>query len=140
MELLKHFVLVTKLHPVLVNFTAALIPFSVFSDCLASYKKSVLLCECGWWALLCATVVTPFTAAAGWLFWMKDDTGVADMTIHKWLGTSLAVLLFGLFYSRHQFHNQQKFVNAYYIAAGIIFVFALIYQGHLGGDQTFSGM
>ncbi len=140
MEILRQFVNATKLHPILVNFTAALIPFSVFSDCLAKYKKNIFLRETGWWALLCATVVTPFTAAAGWLFWMKDDNGVLGMTIHKWLGTSLAILLFGLFYSRHRLHRQQKFVNSFYIAIAIIFVLALIVQGHLGGSQTYSSM
>ncbi len=140
MELLKHFINVTKLHPILVNFTAALIPFSIFTDCVAKYKNAVNLRDFGWWTLLCAAVVTPVTAAAGWLFWMKDDNGVAGMTIHKWLGTGIAVLLFGLFYFRHRFYRQQKFVSSLYIIVAILFVLALIYQGHLGGIQTYSGM
>jgi len=50
-----------------------------------------------WWMLFYATVITPFTAITRWLFWMSDNNGVTGMTIHKWLGTGLAVLLFGLF-------------------------------------------
>ena len=140
MDLLRHFVNATKLHPILVNFTAALIPFSVFSDCVAKFRNEASIREAGWWALLCATILTPLTAATGWLFWMKDDNAVTGMAIHRWLGIGIALLLFGLFYSRHQLHREQKFTSGYYLVAGIILVIVLIYQGHLGGAQTYSGM
>jgi uncharacterized membrane protein len=89
---LQQFVTVTKLHPILVNFTAALVPVSVASDFIGRLCKIESLRNTGWWTLFYATVVTPFTAITGWLFWMGDDNGVTGMTIHKWLGTGLAVL------------------------------------------------
>lgn len=97
---LKEFINATKLHPVLVNFTAALVPVSVFSDFAGRVIKNESLRNAAWWTLFYETVITPFTAITGWLFWMADDNGVA----------------------------------------GIIFIGALVYQGHLGGQQVFSDM
>lgn len=137
---LKHFVTVIKLHPILVNFTAALIPVSIGSDILAGYFKNESLRDTAWWTLLYATLITPFTAVAGWLFWMKDDNGVLGMTIHKYLGTTLAALLVGLFLWRWKFHKERRWVSMGYLIIGIVFVVALAVQGYLGGEQVFSGM
>jgi len=138
---LQNFVMATKLHPILVNFTAALVPVSVFSDLAGRVIKSEALRHTAWWTLFYATIVTPFTAITGWLFWMSDDNGVTGMTIHKWLGTSFAVLLFGLFAWRLKLRLQQdKWVSTPYLILGAVFVAALAYQGHLGGQQVFSGM
>ncbi len=134
---LKHFVTVTKLHPILVNFTAALVPVSVASDLLAGYFKNQSLRDTAWWTLLYATVITPLTAFSGWLFWAKDDNGAAGMTIHKWLGTTLVVLLAGLFFCRWQFYRQKREVSAAYYVLAIALVAVLVVQGHLGGTQVF---
>jgi uncharacterized membrane protein len=137
---LKQFVTVTKLHPILVNFTAALVPVSVASDFIGRFLKLESLRSTGWWTLFYATLVTPFTAITGWLFWMSDDSGVTGMTIHKWLGTSLAVLLFGLFAWRWRSYKRQQWPTTGYFVIGAVFIVALAYQGHLGGEQVFSGM
>jgi len=137
---LKSAVAATKLHPILVNFTAALVPVSVASDLAARLRKDESLRSTAWWTLFCATLVTPFTALTGWLFWMPDDNGVLGMTIHKWLGTGLAVLLFGLFTWRRNLHRQHRWATAPYLIVGAAFVAALIVQGCLGGNQVFSGM
>lgn len=136
----QQFVATTKLHPILVNFTAALVPVSVASDFAGRLVKNVSLRHTGWWTLLFGVVITPFTAITGWLFWMPDDNGVTGMTIHKWLGTGLAVLLFGLFAWRWHFYKKQQWPNWAYFILGAVFVAALAYQGHLGGEQVFSGM
>jgi uncharacterized membrane protein len=137
---LQQFVSETKLHPILVNFTAALVPLSVAADAVGRWRKDESLLNTGWWTLFCATAITPFTALAGWLFWMPDDNGVTGMTIHKWLGTSLAVLLFGLFAWRLKIHRQKQWATIPYFITGAIFIVALVYQGYLGGQQVFSGM
>lgn len=137
---LQQFVSATKLHPILVNFTAALVPISVASDMAARFFQNESLRNTAWWTLFYATVITPFTAITGWLFWMSDDNGVTGMTIHKWLGTAFAVLLFGLFAWRFKLHRQQRWATTIYLIVGVIFVAALAYQGHLGGVQVFSGM
>ncbi|HEX5399988.1 MAG TPA: DUF2231 domain-containing protein [Verrucomicrobiae bacterium] len=139
-SVLKQFVTVTKLHPILVNFTAALVPVSVASDFIGRFCKIESLRNTGWWTLFYATIVTPLTAISGWLFWMGDDNGVTGMTIHKWLGTGLAVLLFGLFFWRFNLHRKNQWPTMAYFIAGGIFVAVLAYQGHLGGEQVFSGM
>ena len=137
---LRHFVTVTLLHPILVNFTAALIPVSIGSDILAGYFKNESLRDTAWWTLLYASLITPLTAIAGWLFWMQDDDGVLRMTIHKYLGTTLAVLLIGLFLWRLKFHRERRWASVGYLIVGAIFALALAVQGHLGGEQVFSGM
>lgn len=137
---LKQFVSATKLHPILVDFTAALVPVSVFSDFIGRLLKAESLRHTAWWTLLYATIITPFTAIAGWLFWMPDDVGVTGMTIHKWLGSSLAVLLFGLFAWRWKLHRKVRWASMPYLFFGAVFVAALAYQGYLGGQQVFSGM
>ncbi len=137
---LQKFVMTTKLHPILVNFTAALVPVSVFSDFAGRVIKSEALRHTAWWTLFYATVVTPFTAITGWLFWMPDDNGASGMSIHKWLGSGLAVLLFVLFAWRLNLYRRQQWPSAAYFVMAAVFVAALAYQGHLGGAQVFSGM
>lgn len=137
---LQKFVMATKLHPILVNFTAALVPVSIFSDGIGRIRKNEALCTTGWWALVYATAVTPFTAIAGWLFWMKDDVGVTGMTVHKWLGTAFVLLLFGLIAWRRNLYRRQQRPTTAYLITGALLIAVLVAQGYLGGRQVFSDM
>lgn len=136
----KHIVTVTKLHPILVNFTEGLIPVSIACDCAARFLKNESLRNTGWWTLAIATLVTPLTAITGWFFWMKDDNDVTGMAIHKWLGTGFTVLLFALFAYRLMLHIKGVWAPVAYLILGAILVGVLSYQGYLGGEQVFSGM
>jgi uncharacterized membrane protein len=129
-----------KIHPMLVNFTAALIPVSLGTDLAARILKSQSLRATGWWTIFLAACITPLTAVAGWLFWMGDDNGVTGMTIHKWLGTSLAVVLPFLLLWRWRTYRKQAWVSLAYLLVGAVVLAALIYQGHLGGTQSFGDM
>lgn len=137
---LSDWVMAWKIHPILVNFTAALIPVSVFSDIAARLFNSASLRIVGFWTLLFAAVITPFTVAAGWLFWMPDDNGDPHMTIHKWLGTSMAVILIGVFAWRASFQVRSRTPGWLYLLVGLAIVAALIYQGMLGGNKAFGSM
>jgi uncharacterized membrane protein len=137
-EVLHQFVTAYKVHPILINFTAALIPVSVGSDILARIFDRQTLRDTAWWTLCFAAAITPFTAAAGWLFWMEDDDGVAAMTIHKWLGTTMAALLVGLVLWRWRFFKSNSRPSVIYLLVALVVVGAVVYQGYLGGDQTFS--
>ena len=129
-----------KIHPVLVNFTAALIPVSVFSDLAARLFRVASLRIVGWWTMLFAAVITPFTVVAGWLFWMPDDNGAPGMTIHKWLGTGLAFVFLGLLAWRARLQAKDRAVTWLYFLIALAAVAALVYQGTLGGNQVFSDM
>lgn len=137
---LHQFVVANKVHPILVNFTAALIPVSVGSDILARLLDKQSLRDTGWWTLFFAAVITPCTAAAGWLFWTAADDSVRDMTIHKWIGTSLAVLLVGLALWRWRFFKNNVRPTILYLLVALAFVAGVTYAGHLGGEQSFSMM
>ncbi|HET9869594.1 MAG TPA: DUF2231 domain-containing protein, partial [bacterium] len=54
----QQFVSAAKLHPILVNFTAALVPFSVAADAAARWRKDETLRHAAWWALLAAALIT----------------------------------------------------------------------------------
>ncbi|MCA9674668.1 MAG: hypothetical protein H6674_09220 [Dehalococcoidia bacterium] len=133
-------VAVTKLHPILVNFTAALVPTSVACDAIARWRRHDQLRATAWWTLLLAAWITPLTAATGWLFWMDDDDGVLGMTIHRWLGTAIAMALVGLCLWRRRIRRSEQWAGIAYLAVAIAFVAAVAVQGTLGGRQVFSGM
>src|SRR4051794_32627659 len=84
-----------QLHPILVHFTAALVPVSFTADLLAKAVRRRSLADAAWWTLLAAAVVTPLTAATGWwlrLSMARSPTGQDPlMVVHQWLGTFLVV-------------------------------------------------
>ena len=137
---LHQFVSDYKVHPILVNFTAALVPVSVASDIFGRILDKKSLRDTGWWTMCFAACITPFTAIAGWLFWMKDDVDVTNMTIHKWLGTTAAVLLVGFVLWRWRFFRSDRRPSILYLLIGLAIVGAVIYQGHLGAQQSFMPM
>lgn len=128
------------LHPILVNFTAALVPVSVASDVLSRFTKSETLRGAGWWTLLYAALATPLTATAGWFWKSTFDEGILPhnlMQTHQWLGSLLALLLLILVAWRWWFYARSTSPNAYYFACALLTVLALMYQGDLGGKLVF---
>ena len=85
------------LHPILVTFTAAMIPASVLSELLGRLFRKPSLALAAWWMLAYGAIVTPLTVAAGWL-WLRSmpPMDVPEMTLHKWLGTELAIVFIAL--------------------------------------------
>ena len=78
-------------HPILVNFTAALIPVSLAADLLGAWTRKDALRATGVWTLLAAAVITPFTALAGWLWLASMEHAHGwQMPYHQWLGTAIA--------------------------------------------------
>jgi uncharacterized membrane protein len=122
-----------------VNFTAALVPISFFSDVLGRAIKRQSLTNAGAWTILFAACITPFTGLAG-LAWKKS---VADMVppemlhTHEWLGISLAVILAALATWRWRFGKRALAPSTGYLVVVFIAVVALVYQGSLGGAMVF---
>jgi uncharacterized membrane protein len=127
------------IHPILVNFTAALIPVSVFSDVLAKLLRRESLKHTAWWTLLYAAAVTPCTALAGW-FWKRSVEAALPpemIAVHQWLGISLAAAFIILAFWRGALHRRGGSPGVAYLLLAALVSGALIYQGHLGGSMTF---
>ena len=127
------------LHPILVNFTAALVPASLISDVLGRLLRKQSLTCAGWWMLFYAAVVTPFTVLAGWL-WLRQMGGMVmpEMAIHKWLGTALAVVFVAMVFWRWRIHRRAERGPSWtYLICAALVVAALTVQGHLGGSMSF---
>jgi uncharacterized membrane protein len=128
-----------NIHPILVNFTAALIPISVLSDVSGKLLRRESLQHTAWWTLLYATAITPFTALAGW-FWKRAIEAALPpdiIAIHQWLGISLAAAFIILAVWRGLLHQRGESPGIAYLLLAALVSGALMYQGHLGGSMTF---
>jgi uncharacterized membrane protein len=126
-------------HPILVNFTAALIPSSIGSDLTGKVSKRTSLSQPGWWMIAIAAIVTPLTAAAG-LLWKKDVQAVTPPTLlhlHMWLGIGISVFLIILAIWRGVIPSRGQFAGTSYIIIASLLMGALAYQGSLGGLMAF---
>ncbi len=128
-----------NIHPILVNFTAALIPLSIASDLLGKVTRRESLNHAAWWMLFYAAAITPFTALFGWLWKNSMGTGITDqvMFIHQWLGISLAVAFIILASWRGTLYSRSKSPGIPYFLLAALIAAALMYQGHLGGSMAF---
>ena len=125
-------------HPMLVNFTAALIPVSFAFDALGAWLGKEQFRAAGWWTLLGAAIATPFTALAGWL-WMRsmDHPDHWQMTAHLWIGISLAIGLIALAAWRGRMHRRGAKPRWGYAAAAVLVFGALFVQGEMGASMSF---
>jgi uncharacterized membrane protein len=129
------------LHPIFVNFTAALIPASVLSDWLGRYLHRDSFHKAAWWMLLYAAVVTPITAAAGW-WWMREMKDMNDwrLPVHMWLGFSLTAVAIALAVWRGCLHRTGRAPGLAYLLVASVAVAAIVVQGELGGQMSFGAM
>lgn len=129
------------IHPILVNFTAALVPASLGSDVLGRALRKPSLHAAAFWMLIYAAAITPFTALAGYIW--KQSVGSAlpaeQIFMHQWLGISLAVLFLVLGAWRWRLHSRNRTPGIPYLVFCLIVVLALVYQGTLGGQMVFGG-
>jgi plastocyanin/uncharacterized membrane protein len=128
-----------ELHPILVNFTAALLPLALLSDLLGLWLKRSSLHNAAAWMVLYAAIITPLTGAAGW-WWKIKSAGTLPpelIAVHQWLGTSLAVLFIVLAVWRWRLYRQNAVPTLAYLAFAAVAVLALVYQGSLGGAMVF---
>jgi plastocyanin/uncharacterized membrane protein len=127
------------LHPILVNFTAALLPLALLSDLLGRQFKRSSLHNAASWMVLYAAIITPLTGLAGW--WWKAKTAAALppnlIMLHQWLGTSLAVAFIFIAVWRWRIYKRDAVPGLGYLAIAAVVVLALIYQGSVGGAMVF---
>lgn len=128
-----------QLHPILVNFTAALLPLALLSDVLGRIFRRAALHTAGFWMVLYAAIITPFTAFAGW--WWKSSVGTQVdptlITVHQWLGSAAALLFIVLAVWRWRIYKRDASPGIAYLAFALLVVVALVYQGSLGGAMVF---
>lgn len=128
-----------QFHPILVNFTAALLPLSFLSDLLGRVFRRQSLHNAAWWLIFYAALITPLTVAAGW--WWKHTAGPGlpshVISVHQWLGTGLAFAFVALVLWRWQFQRRDGAPGLSYLTVSFVTVLALVYQGSLGGMMVF---
>jgi uncharacterized membrane protein len=125
------------LHPIFVNFTAALVPTALLFDLLGACLKRDTLRSAGWWTLLLAACLTPITVLLGWL-WMKSmEMEDWEMPYHKWLGTTLGVCLILFTIWRGLLYRRGRRPGWTYGIVGLVVLGALAVQGDLGGAMSF---
>lgn len=128
-----------NIHPILVNFTAALIPASVFSDLSGRLLRRESLRHAAWWTLFYAALATPFTALSGW-FWKRSIEAALSpelIAVHQWLGIGLAFAFPVLLVWRWRFHKRGESPGVAYFVTAVLTLLALMYQGHVGGSMAF---
>jgi plastocyanin/uncharacterized membrane protein len=128
-----------EIHPILVNFTAALLPLALLSDMAGRLLRRRSLQHVGFWLVLYEAAITPLTVAAGW--WWRSALGAnlhpPLITVHQWLGTAAAVLFIGLAAWRWSLYKRELPASTGYLACAFIAVLALAYQGSIGGVMVF---
>ena len=131
---------IPPLHPILVHFTAALVPASLISDLAGRFLRRESLYHAAWWMLLYAAVITPLASIAGWLWFdAMNRPGDLAMRTHLYLGTALAIALLPLMLWRLRLHRRQAVPTGIYLFVTGVLVAAVAVQGHLGGMLTFGG-
>jgi uncharacterized membrane protein/plastocyanin len=128
-----------EFHPILVNFTAALLPLALLSDILGRIFHRRSLHDAAWWMVLYAAVITPFTAAAGWWWKLTESSTLPArlIAVHQWLGGTVVVLFAILAVWRWSVHKRDKSPSFAYLTFATIVVLAVVYQGSLGGRMVF---
>jgi plastocyanin/uncharacterized membrane protein len=128
-----------EIHPILVNFTAALLPLAFLSDLLGKIFRRQSLHNAAWWMVAYGAAITPFTAAAGW--WWKTNAGpdlpARLIVVHQWLGTAAAIFFVALALWRWAIQRRGVQPSTAYLAFAFGGVLALVYQGSLGGRMLF---
>lgn len=128
-----------QIHPILVNFTAALLPLAFLSDVLGRLFRRQSLHNAAWWMVLFEAAITPLTVIAGW--WWKSQVGhdlpARMITVHQWLGTTAAALFVVLAVWRWRIQRREALPSVSYLALAGVAVLALVYQGSLGGAMLF---
>jgi uncharacterized membrane protein len=126
-------------HPILVNFTAALVPASVGSDVAGRLLRKASLHSAACWMLVYAAAITPLTAFAGW--WWKQRVGetLSPQLIlrHERLGFGLVFAFLALAMRRYAAHRRQEAPGMAYLLFGGVAVVLLVMQGTLGGALLF---
>jgi uncharacterized membrane protein len=129
------------IHPMLINFTSALVPTSVASDIAGRVLSKPSLNSAAWWMLVWATAITPLTGFSGW--WWKQKSGNTlphDLiTEHLWLGVGIAVAFIVMLLWRRSSHRKNQAPGLLYFAFGASVIVALMVQGALGGAMVFGG-
>lgn len=127
-------------HPILVNFTAALIPMSFLFDILGAARSNASFRSTAWRLLLCGAVITPLTAAAGWWWWFAGREAHADhwqMPVHQWLGTGISIVVIPIAVWRARLHRTDRRPTLPYALAAAAVLAAMVLQGELGGSMSF---
>ncbi len=132
------FLQIPPLHPIFVHFPVALLPVLITFDLLGRMTGNKSLGHAGYWSLLAATALAPFSALTGWL-WLRNMGPMPGnlMTVHQWLGTAIPVVLLPFAIWRYRIYSRSEVPSWRFLAAMSLVVVAITLQGHIGGMMTF---
>lgn len=126
------------IHPLFVNFTAALVPASFAFEAAGAIWRRDSLRAAASWALLFAACITPLTVLFGWLWFasMHEAPGWR-MVYHQWLGTALGVLLIPAAIWRGRLFARSRKPGLLYALFALVLLTGIAAQGDLGASMSF---
>lgn len=128
------------LHPIFVNFVAALVPTSFFFEVFGVWTKRETLTAAARWTLAVGAVFAALAAITGWLWAVsmpQHEQTSQLMTWHKWLGTIGVILVIAIALVRWLTIGTHRTPGWVYACFATVVFLALLVQGDLGGAMSF---
>lgn len=124
-----------RFHPLIVHLPIGFLLFAFLLECLALFKRFEQLTHAAPLALLAGGISAVFSVLTGYLLSSGGGYGEDLLSIHQWLGITVAILSLLAFILRTRFYDYPV-VKKIYGSVLVLMVGTLMATGHQGGNLT----